>query len=144
MKERTQKKSGAKAINSTPPTRRSMPSPSKQWLPWKTALPPPAVTGEHGVIRQYPFGQFGSAVLGQPPWLCCLPTSCLLTVGGAEREPEKAMTLCKHCSALGKSGVLSTLSHKSKSQRPRGFYEKRIKIYPSQTQCNYGSEENII
>lgn len=60
-----------------------MTSQPKQWLTWKTALPPLVVIAEHGIIWQYPFGQLRSAVLGQLSSLCCLPTSCILTVGEA-------------------------------------------------------------
>ena len=52
---------------------------------------------------EYPFGQFGSAVLGlSPPSSCCTPS---LLAGRTEREAEKSLAWCKHCSATIKTSA---------------------------------------
>jgi len=50
---------------------------------------------------EYLFGQFGSAVLAvSPPNFLTTPS---LFTKGAEREKEKVLTLCKHCSATART-----------------------------------------
>ncbi|KAK4831533.1 hypothetical protein QYF61_018135 [Mycteria americana] len=57
----------------------------------------------------YPFGQLGSAVPSvSPPSL--LPTLSLLAAG-AEWEAEKALTLCKHCSAIEQNELYGVIRH---------------------------------
>uniref|UniRef100_A0A8C0EEM0 Centrosomal protein 192 n=1 Tax=Bubo bubo TaxID=30461 RepID=A0A8C0EEM0_BUBBB len=69
---------------------------SKQQLLWKNSRTVLLLSMMlHGMDS--PFGQLGSAVLiVSPPYL--LPTPSLLS-GVTEWEMEKALTLCKHCSA---------------------------------------------
>lgn len=69
----------------------------------------PVSIAEHEVMRlygmDYPLDQFWSAV----PEVCppsLLPTPRQLTAAEAERK--KTLTLWKHCSATGKTPVLST------------------------------------
>lgn len=58
-------------------------------------------------VEEYPFCQFGSAVLALSP-THLLPTPSLLTRRSvcvcvcAEWDTEKALTLCKHCSVIAK------------------------------------------
>jgi len=57
---------------------------------------------------------------GQLSWLCPLPASCVHPQPprcGAECETERALALCKHCSALAKTSLCSQdcLGHKCKT-----------------------------
>lgn len=93
---------GWKGNHSQPPMGGPMPSqfPSKRWVTFQNALFSLFIA-VHDVIWQ-----------GIPLWLvrssaslCPLPAYCTLPslfTRGAERETEKALTLCKHCSATPK------------------------------------------
>jgi len=71
---------------------------------------------------EYPFGQFGSAVLAMfPPKI--LPTPSLLAfVGG--NIGETSLMLCKYCSAVAKTLVYyqRLSSYKYKAQHYEGCY----------------------
>ena len=72
---------------------------------------------------KYPFGQLGSAVPAvSPPSFPCTPS---LLTGGVEWEAERALTLCKHCSAITKPSLCyqQCFQHKSKTHKSHtGFY----------------------
>lgn len=76
----------------------------------------------------YPFGQFGSAVPAESPssflWSSSLLAGEEETTGRAERQ-EKALTLCKHFSAIFKISVYKTVSStNSKHSTIKGAIKK--------------------
>jgi len=63
----------------------------------------------------YPLGQLGSALPAvSPPSSSCTPS---LLAGGVVRGAGKALTLCKHCSAIAKTPLCyqCCFQHKSKA-----------------------------
>ena len=106
------KKKKIREENKTPKTKwckwKQLP-PTDRWsaCTWAVAAlptsPPVWLLSKMSYGREYPFGQLGSAVptVSPPNFLC---TSNLLT-GRAVWEAEKALTLCKHCSAITKTSL---------------------------------------
>ena len=86
--------------------------------------------------------------LCQLSWLC--PPSSLLTPrlfageGKAEWEKEKALMLCKHCSAIAKTLMCyqQGFNHKSRRQHHAGCREEN-KLYTGQTQYNVKSSVSV-
>jgi len=72
---------------------------------------------------EYPFDQLGSDILAVSSSDLLLTPSIL---GGGEQEKEKALTLCKQCSATAETLVCYQhwFSHKSKAQHPTGCCEE--------------------
>ena len=91
---------------------------------------------------EYPFGQFGSAVLAMSlPNL--LSTTSILTVGSGGRD--KALMLYKHCSAIAKTFLYyqHCFSHKCKTQHHmlwRKLTPSQPDLVPSQTEAMLGWE----
>lgn len=82
--------------NCSPPVDRCPASP-------RAAGPPYILFSMTSDGMEYPFGQFGSAVLGlSPPSSCCTPS---LLASRTEREAEKSLAWCKHCSATIKTSA---------------------------------------
>ena len=80
---------------------------------------------------EYPFGQLGSAVpAASPPSFLCTPS---LLAGGVVRETEKALTLCKHCSAITKTSLCyqHCFRHKCKTYSPLLVTMKKINSIPA-------------
>jgi len=81
----------------------------------KTALPQFSLLSVTSRGMEYALGQFGSAVLvASPHNFLHIPN---LLAEGAEWEKEKALMLCKHCSAIAKPLVCyqCCFSYKSKT-----------------------------
>ena len=75
----------------------------EQWSTPPGQLPPVYILGMTSYGLEYPFGQLGSAVPAvSPPSFLCTPS---LLTGRAVWEAEKALTLCKHCSAVTKTSL---------------------------------------
>jgi len=74
----------------------------EQWQPWPTFFPCPILLMcMTSYVMGCPFGQLGSAALSVP-----LPSfwgTLSLLAGRAAGEAEKALKLCKHCSAIAKT-----------------------------------------
>lgn len=101
---------------------------SEQWLLWKTISLTPVLllsTALHGT------GEVSVASSGRPSRLCPLPASCLLC-GEGRGGNEKALSLCEHCSAMGKAPAC--FGQASKTQ-PRAVSCEDSYLHPSQTQC---------
>lgn len=77
-----------------------------------------------------PAGQFVPVVQVVPP-------PSFLPTGGAEQEKEKALTLCKRCSATARTQVCyrHCFSHKPKTWHLTGCSEENY-LHPSQTLSN--------
>jgi len=72
----------------------------------------------------YPFGLLGSAVLAaSPPSFLCTPSP---VAGGMVRGAEKALALCKCCSAITKISLSYQycFQHKSKTWTHTNYYEE--------------------
>ena len=81
----------------------------------------------------YPSGQLGSAVLaGSSPTFLCTPR---LLTGGVVWEAEKALTLCKNCSAVTKTSLhyQHCFQHKCKAESPTRAFMKKINSIPAKT-----------
>lgn len=65
---------------------------------------------------EYPFGQFGAAVVAMSPPSLLSVLSLLSGAGGMQSEEEALMLLCKHCSATAKTLVCYQHCFSCKSQ----------------------------
>jgi len=75
------------------------------------------------LCMEYPFGQLDSAVLAVSYPILFIPS---LLAGRGVSEAEKALTLCKHCSAITANSMYYQhyLQNKSKIQPPTSYYEE--------------------